>query len=112
MAHLEQKIRSVLILQPRGGEYAELIAYFRDHDVLGKAVRHAGALSAEVHLPVSGMGPVVVTAMWDTPAAYHGWLSHPVREEMGPAMQGLIEDGPPPTIASGVYEVVISAGGE
>jgi len=109
VANLERKIRSVLILQPRGGDYAELIAYFRDHDVLGQSVRHAGAISAEVQLPVGGSGPVLVTALWDSPAAYQGWRSHPVRAEMGPAMERLVEDGPPPAIVSGVYEVVISA---
>lgn len=109
VATLEHKIRSVLILQLRGADYAELVDYFREHDVLGKAVRHAGAWAAEVQLPIGGSGPVVVTALWDSAEAYQGWLTHPLRAEMGPAMERLVDDGPPPTLLSGLYEVVVSA---
>ena len=109
MANLERKIRSLLVLEPRNGDYAALIDVFREQDILGKAVRLAGAWSAEVHLPVSRSGPVVVTAVWDSAEAYAGWLSHPVRAEMNPTMARVVDLDAQPVIPSGVYEVAVAA---
>jgi hypothetical protein len=105
----EQKVRSCLLLQPRGGDYAAVIAFFHAQDVLGKAVRYAGAWSAELHQPLSGHGPLLVTALWDSADAYAGWLAHPVRAELGPAIAELVEDDPALTAASGLYRVVLAA---
>jgi heme-degrading monooxygenase HmoA len=106
---LEGTVRSFLILQPRDGDYAALVRFFREHDVLGKAVQHAGAWSAEVHVPISGSGPVVVTAVWDSAEAYQGWRTHPIRAELGPITQVAEEDDGTFAIGNGVYEVVVAA---
>jgi heme-degrading monooxygenase HmoA len=106
---LQGKIRSLLVLEPRGGDYAALIDVFREHDILGKAVRLAGAWSAEVHLPLSRSGPVVVTAIWDSAEAYAGWRNHPVRAELNPVMERVVDGVATSAIPSGVYEVVIAA---
>src|SRR3981081_1712556 len=47
--NLQGKIRSLLVLEPRDGDYDALISVFREQDILGKAVQLAGAWSAEVH---------------------------------------------------------------
>ena len=96
-------------MQPRGGDYDALVQFFREHDILGKAVRLAGAWSAEVHVPVQRTGPVVVTAIWDSPAAYEGWRTHPIRAEFSPITQ--VADEPSATlgIPSGVYEIMVAA---
>jgi heme-degrading monooxygenase HmoA len=107
--NLEGKIRSLLVLEPRNGDYGALIAMFRERDVLGKAVKLAGAWSAEVHVPLSRSGPVVVTAVWDSAEAYEGWRNHPIRAEMSPFMERIVDLEATPVITSGVYEVVISA---
>jgi hypothetical protein len=110
MPSLEGKVRSVLVLQPRGGDYAALLEFFRLHDVLGLAVRHAGAWAAEVQVPVSGVGPVVVTAVWDDAAAYEGWRNHPVRANFNADMERLVELEPAAIlVGGGVYEVAVSA---
>jgi hypothetical protein len=109
MPTLEGKVRSVLVLQPRGGDYAALLDFFRRNDVLGLAVRHAGAWAAELHVPVSGVGPVVVTAVWDDAAAYDGWRNHPVRANFNGDMERLVESEPASVVAGGVYRVAISA---
>ena|SRR5258708_37581405 len=109
MMNLQGKIRSLLVLEPRGGDYAALIDVFREHDILGKAVQLAGAWSAEVHLPVSRSGPVVVTALWDSAEAYAGWREHPIRAELNPVMARVVDLEAAPVIPSGVYEVVIAA---
>ena len=110
MPTLDGKVRSLLVLQPRGGDYAALLDFFRRHDVLGLAVRHAGCWAAELQVPVSGSGPVVVTAVWDDAAAYDGWRNHPVRANFNADMERLVEVEPPALIAGGgVYHVALSA---
>lgn len=104
----EGSVRSILVLQPRGGDSAALVEFFRRRDVLGLAVREAGAWSAELQVRIAGDVPVVVTALWDSAAAYEGWRNHPVRATFDADMQRLIESESPP-VGSGVYTVVVSA---
>ena len=106
----QHKVRSCLFLQPRGGDYAAVVAFFEANDVLGTAVRDAGAWSAELHQPLAGHGPMLVTALWDSDAAYAGWLAHPARAALSPGMLELIQDDPAPTAGSGLYRVVLAAG--
>jgi hypothetical protein len=108
--NLEGKIRSFLILQPRNADYDALVAFFKTNDVLGKSIRFAGAYSAEVHVPLSGHGPVVVTAIWDSQDAYAGWRSHPIRDEMAPAMAQIVDDTTDTlAIPSGLYRIAVAA---
>jgi heme-degrading monooxygenase HmoA len=109
MPTLEGKVRSLLVLQPRGGDPAALLDFFRRHDVLGLAVRHAGCWTAELQVPVGGAGPVVVTAVWDDAAAYDGWRNHPVRASFNADMERLVESEPATVVAGGVYQVAVSA---
>lgn len=104
----EGTVRSILVVQPRGGDSADLVAFFKQRDVLGLAVREAGALSAELQVPIAGDGPVVVTALWNSAAAYDGWRNHPVRATFNADMARLTESEAPP-IGSGVYTVAVSA---
>ncbi len=107
---MEGKIRSFLILQPRNDDYSGFVAFFKANDVLGKAIHYAGAYSCEVHVPLSGHGPVVVTAVWDNEAAYAGWRSHPIRDEMSPAMAQIVDDTTDTlAIPSGLYRIAIAA---
>jgi hypothetical protein len=109
LSNLERKVRSFLMLQPRGGDYAALIAFFRENDVLAKSVEHAGAWSAELHVPLSGSGPVVVTAVWDSAEAYAGWRTHPIRAALPPLEQVVDDSVATPMVTSGVYEIAVSA---
>jgi heme-degrading monooxygenase HmoA len=104
----EGRVRSILVLQPRGGDSAALVEFFKRRDVLGLAVREAGAWSAELHVPIAGDGPLVVIALWDSAAAYAGWRNHPVRATFSADMQRLTESEAPP-VGSGVYTIVVSA---
>jgi heme-degrading monooxygenase HmoA len=97
-----------LLLQPRGGDYAALLEFFRQHDILGLAVREAGCLTAEMQVPLSGNGPVLVTALWDSAEAYDGWRNHPVRATLAPEMERLTEAEAQP-VGSGLYRVEIVA---
>jgi quinol monooxygenase YgiN len=104
---LEGRVRSVLLLQPRNGDYAALVSLFKQHDILGLAVREAGCLSAEVHVPLSGTGPVLVMAIWESQAAYAGWRNHPVRAQFSGDIERLTEPDTPP-VGSGVYTIAIA----
>jgi hypothetical protein len=104
----EGKVRSLLVLEPRGGDYAQLLEFFRRNDVLGLAIREAGAWSAEVQVPMAGVGPVLVTALWDSEEAYAGWRNHPVRTTFSDDMARLTEPAAP-QIDSGVYRIAIAA---
>ena len=105
---IEGKVRSILLLQPRNADYAALIAFFKQHDILGLAIREAGALAGEVQVPLSGLGPVVVTALWESEAAYAGWRSHPVRDRFSGDMERLTESSASP-VSSGLYSVAVAA---
>ena len=105
---LEGRIRSVLLLLPRDGDYAALVAFFKQHDILGLATREAGAVSAELQVPLSGAGPVVVTALWPSADAYDGWRNHPVRAQFSADMERLTEPNSPP-VNSGLYIIEIAS---
>ncbi len=109
MLNPQGKIRSLLVLEPRTGDYDALISVFREHDILGKAIRLAGAWSAEVHVPLGRSGPVVVTALWDSAEAYAGWRNHPIRAELNPYMERIVNLDADSVISNGLYEVVIAA---
>ena len=100
-------MRSVLLLQPRADDYAALLDFFREHDILGLAVREAGCLSSEVQVPLSGTGPLMVTALWESAEAYAGWRNHPVRAQFSGEMERLTQPEAEP-VGSGVYNVVIA----
>jgi len=103
----EGVVRSVLLLQPRGGDYTALLNFFKEHDILGLAVREAGCLSGEVQVPLAGTGPVIVTALWDSAEAYAGWRNHPARGQFSGDMERLTEPEAEP-VGSGLYTVVIT----
>ena len=103
-------MRSVLLLQPRGDDYTALLDFFREHDILGLAVREAGCLASEVQVPLSGSGPVMVTALWESAEAYAGWRNHPVRAQFSGDMARLTLPEAEP-VGSGLYGVVISTPG-
>ena len=102
------KIRSVLLLQPRDGDYGSLLTFFSHNDILGLAVREAGCRNAELQVPLAGSGPVLVTALWDSAEAYDRWRNHPARATFADDMGRLTEPTADP-IASGLYMVAIAA---
>ena len=72
-------IRSVLYLRPRDGDGGAIADFYRRNRVLELAAEQDGCLGAQLQLPTSGAGDVLVTALWRDAAAYQGWLDNPVR---------------------------------
>ena len=106
----EAPVRSVLYLQPRDGDVEALIDYYRREDVFGRAMRQPGCLACELQVPVGGVGAVLITALWESAAAYDGWVANPWRQESAGQLDALVEGGLGPGTRGEVYEVVIATG--
>ena len=103
-------IRSILYLHPRGGDANAVAELYRRERILEVAVAQEGCLSAELQLPVGSSGPVVVTALWDSPEAYQRWVENPARATSSDELDQLVEEPPDHSVRQGdLYEVVITA---
>ncbi len=103
-------IRSILYLHPRGGDAQAVADLYRRYRVLEIAVAQDGCLEAELQLPVDASGPVVVTALWDTPEAYQRWLENPARSASSDQLDELVEEPAENSLRQGdLYEVVLTA---
>ena len=84
--------RSVLVFDVLPGKRDEFVARFRQLEVLEHARRQAGFRRSELCVPDDGGDRVMVTAEWDSPEAYQGWLDNPIRPviqaELGPLLAG------------------------
>jgi heme-degrading monooxygenase HmoA len=103
-------IRSILYLHPRGGDARAVAELYRRREVLEVAVAQDGCLAAELQLPVDASGPVIVTALWDTPEAYQRWIDNPARAASSDELDELVEAPVDSSIRHGdLYEVVLTA---
>lgn len=94
--------RSVLVFTILPGRRDEFVAGFERLEVLRRASRQPGFRSSQLHVPVDGSDEALVTADWDSPEAYQGWLDNPVRAEIQAELGPLLAADPVPR----VYEVV------
>jgi heme-degrading monooxygenase HmoA len=97
---LSSVVRSVLILHARQGRRDDVVALFARLGVLREASVVPGFVDAELH--VADGDELLVTATWESAAAYDGWLESPVRERMRPELEELLVEPPVPR----VYELV------
>ena len=98
--------RSVLFFSILPGRRDEFVAGLRRLEVLRRASRQPGFRRSQLHVPVDGSDEVLVTADWDSPEAYQGWLDNPVRAEIQAELGPLLATDPVPR----VFEVVEDAG--
>ena len=98
--------RSVLYFSILPGRRDEFVAAFMRLGVLRRASRQAGFHRSQLHVPVDGRDEVLVTADWESPEAYEGWLENPVRAEIQAELGPLLASDPEPR----VYEVVEDVG--
>jgi quinol monooxygenase YgiN len=96
-------VRSVLVLRAKPGRRDEVVALFARLGVLGEASAVPGFVGAELHVAADGSDELLVTATWESAAAYDRWLESPVREQMRPALERLLAE---PPAAGRVYDVV------
>jgi heme-degrading monooxygenase HmoA len=98
--------RSVLFFSILPGRRDEFVAGFARLEVLRRASRQPGFRRSQLHVAVDGSDEVLVTADWDSPEAYQGWLDNPVRAEIQAELGPLLAGDPVPR----VFEVVEDAG--
>jgi heme-degrading monooxygenase HmoA len=72
-------IRSVLYLRPVSGDQSSIEQFFQEEQVLERAARTPGFVSAELHRPTDGSDLMLVTALWETEQAYQAWVDDPWR---------------------------------
>ena len=94
--------RSVLVFSILPGRRDEFVAGFTRLGVLRRASRQSGFRRGQLHVPVDDRDEVLVTADWDSPESYQGWLENPVRTEIQAELGPLLASDPEPR----VYEVV------
>lgn len=101
-------IRSVLYLTPRDGDAEAIAEFYRRNNVLERASEQEGCLGAELQVPASGRGDVLVTALWRDADAYQGWVDNPWRAQNGDELAALVEgfDG---GARGDLYEIVVEA---
>ena len=104
-------VRSVLYLRPRGGDYRAVVDYYRRTDVLGRAAAIDGCMGTELHVPTDESGPLLVTALWESEAAYGRWLQDDFRRESGAELAERLEDTLEPGVGGALFDVVLSANG-
>ena len=74
-------IRSVLRLAARDGDAEAVVDFYRRYQLLERALKQDGCLEAELQVPTSRQGDLLVTALWRDEDAYRGWLDNPARRE-------------------------------
>jgi heme-degrading monooxygenase HmoA len=72
--------------------------------ILREASAIPGFAGAELQLAADGSDDLLVTATWESAAAYDAWLASPVRERMRPELEELLAEPPTPR----VYELVMT----
>jgi quinol monooxygenase YgiN len=95
-------VRSALVLQARSGRRDEVVALFARLEILREASLVPGFVAAELQVDADGSDELLVTATWESAAAYDLWLQSPVRERMRPALEELLVEAP----TGRVYEIV------
>ena len=100
--------RSVLVFSILPGRRDDFVAALGRLQVLRRASRQQGFRGAQLHVSVDGSDEALVTADWDSPEAYQGWLENPLRAEMQAELGPLLAAEPVP----GVYEVLEDVGPE
>ena len=90
-------IRTRLHLQANEGGAQQVLDFYRKRGILERSIAQPGCLSAEIGVSLTDSDRVTVSALWESEAAYQGWIDQPSRAEDVTALLPLLE----PT-ASGV----------
>ena len=98
--------RSVLAFSILPGRRDEFVAAFMRLGVLRRASRQPGFRRSQLHVSVDDLDEVLVTADWDSPEAYEGWLENPARAEIQAELGPLLAVEPQPRVYQVIEDVV------
>lgn len=82
---------SLLRLPVRSGAEDALVQAFDELRIFERSAESGGFLGGRLLRPVSGAPGVLVVAEWEGASDYRGWLDNPVRDELGRALEPLLE---------------------
>jgi quinol monooxygenase YgiN len=91
-------VRSVLVLRALPGRRDDVTALFERLEILRQASAVPGFLGAELDAAADDPDELLVTAMWESGAAYDAWLESPVREQMRSPLEQLLAEAPQPRV--------------
>jgi heme-degrading monooxygenase HmoA len=101
----------VLVFELLPGRRDAFAARFRELAVLVHASRQPGFLRGELCLAADGSDRAMVTAEWDSPEAYQGWLDNPIRPVLAAELDPFLAAPPEPQIYETLEDVRTSRGG-
>jgi quinol monooxygenase YgiN len=87
-------IRSVIRFTTLPGKRQEFLDTFQRIGVLEISSFQDGFLGAQLHSQLEDENAAMVTADWDSPAAYQGWLDNPERDELGAQLSPYLTEDP------------------
>ena len=80
---------------PGRGDAQGILAFYAERRIVERSLRQPGCRQVDVGVRHPDRGAVVVTAVWDSPAAYKGWLANPARaadvSDLLPLLAGPLE---------------------
>lgn len=98
-------VRSVLTFTLRPGQRDEFVDTFRRLGVLEISSFQPGFLGAQLHLDLADPDLALVTATWESAAAYQGWLDNPVRDTLSAELDPLLIGEPRGGLFERAHEV-------
>jgi hypothetical protein len=104
-ATASELIRSVLYLEPRGGDYAPLVEFFKTAAVLERSLQKGSCLAADIQVPVTRKGPLLVTALWTSTDGYKSWVDDPWRATNHLALSELLTAAGGEQVRGDLYEI-------
>lgn len=99
-------IRSLLYLDARDGDYDALVDHFRTVGILEHAGDHPGCHGSEIDIPCSKQGPMLVTALWDSPSDYDTWRDDPWRLSSSDGLRAHLRDQSDEAPSGRLYRIV------
>lgn len=98
-------VRSILTFRITPGRRQEFLDTFREISVLETSSFQAGYLGAELHLDLHDSDVALVTAVWESAAAYQGWLDNPVRQTLSDRLEPFMDGEPAGHLCQSLLEV-------
>lgn len=79
---LERKellIRTQLTLKPHPGRVQDVLDFFANRGILTRSLAQPGCLATEIRVGLTHRDSVVISAVWESGAAYQAWINNPHR---------------------------------
>jgi hypothetical protein len=98
----------VLRLKLKPGRDGDVVAYYAERDILGKAMSAGGCTAAEIHVRLPERDEVVVSALWRSIGDYDAWLASAGRAVDSADLEVLLAPESVPVGEGETYDVVAS----